>query len=82
LSENIENILSQLPDQIFEHSELVVFIRDQIGITDPNLIEESINLLVKQKRLARVEEQGLLFYKKIDSGLNNKLPSQSNQNQQ
>jgi hypothetical protein len=62
-------IISKLPpDEIFDESQLFQFVSETIGITNQNLIQQSIDQLMNQKELIMVEQNGNRYYRKMYLG--------------
>jgi len=54
------------PDEIYEESQFYEFIKRTIGDINPKMIQESIQLLVDQKRLIQVSKTGKIYFRKLE----------------
>jgi hypothetical protein len=52
-------------NQIYDESELISWITENLGLNDPALIQQGIDQLVAEKRLIKVEKAGKIFYRKF-----------------
>ena len=51
--------------QIFQQDQLILYIEENIGIDDPNLIQEALDILANQQKLIVVEKNGITYYGKM-----------------
>jgi hypothetical protein len=52
-------------DRIYELNEFISWVNQNLGLTDPELIQSAIDQLIKEKKLISVEKNGKVFLRKM-----------------